>query len=272
MTNILLFFIFIGIFVLIILKLKELKLMEKQVNFILTPCCLVYFCLLSLLFLDDLYRALRHPQLLFFNNYTEYGFISLAFLIFIFIRKKMKTKLSFVLSFLISYMFIYAAYDFFTEIKKQHSVNISAENEKISVNLNNKIKSEKERIVEVMSENASLVEKEAELKRTGLDIDTLLHKLDKKEVKTLNIILAYNQTFEPEEVMLIVQGLAKAKDKKAYLKNLIPSEELDFYRSYAKQISSSQEPITELIKSRKGNSNIEKYINTIKIADDYIRR
>lgn len=133
-------------------------------------------------------------------------------------------------------------------------------------------KSEKERIIEVMSEENSLAYKEAELKRTGLDIDTMLHQLDKKEVKTLNIILAYNQTFEAEEVLLIVQGLVKAKDKQIYLKNLIPPQELDYYRSYAKQISRAQEPITELIKSRTGDSNIERYINTIKIADDFIRR
>ena len=133
-------------------------------------------------------------------------------------------------------------------------------------------KSEKERIIEVMSEDSSLNEKENELKKTGLDIDTLFHQLDKKEVKTLNIILAYNQTFDPEEILLIVQGLVKAKDKKNYLKNLIPPQELDYYRSYAKQISRAQEPITELVKSRRGDSNIERYINTIKIADDFIRR
>lgn len=133
-------------------------------------------------------------------------------------------------------------------------------------------KSEKERIIEVMSGDSDLNEKENELKKTGLDIDTLFHQLDKKEVKTLNIILAYNQTFDPEEILLIVQGLVKAKDKKNYLKNLVPPQELDYYRSYAKQISRAQEPITELIKSRRGDSNIERYINTIKIADDFIRR
>ena len=102
MTNILLFLIFITLFILVILKLKELNLMEKQVDFILSPYCIIYLFLLVILFLNDLYGSIRYPQFLLFNNYPEYIFISIALFNFIFIRKKLNNILSFTLSFVIS--------------------------------------------------------------------------------------------------------------------------------------------------------------------------
>lgn len=132
------------------------------------------------------------------------------------------------------------------------------------------MKAESEAIIEIMSEDKEINEREADLKRLGLDIDSQLSKLDKIDRRTLNAVLAFKQIRDPEEILIITHNLVKSNKRKEFLRSLIPDEELELYRSYAKQVTATRENVNKLVKQRK-KSGIEGYIESLDIADKYIR-
>lgn len=134
-------------------------------------------------------------------------------------------------------------------------------------------KAENEAIIEIMSDNSrSLMDREGDLKNLGLDINSQLNRLEPIDRRTLNAVLAYKQIRNPEEILMITQALVKSHNRKEFLRSLIPDEELGFYRHYSSQVTKSRSHVNELIKNRKNKSGIEAYLETLEIADKYIRQ
>ena len=119
-------------------------------------------------------------------------------------------------------------------------------------------------IAEQMTEPKEIREKN--LKAMGLDIDSILSRMEFTDISNFNIAVSFMKIRDEEELLICAYNYLKAKDKKEFIDSMMTKEERMFFSAYKNIIFINKEKINNTISDGNG---IDNYIESLNIIDSY---
>lgn len=102
--------------------------------------------------------------------------------------------------------------------------------------------------------------KQKQLEILGLDVDSQLKQMRAIDRRTLNAILSFKGIRDEREIILIMQQLNHADNKKEFLRDMLSDQELPAFRVFSKNLKTNKEQINAKIRRLKGKKGIENYV------------
>ena len=119
-------------------------------------------------------------------------------------------------------------------------------------------------IAEQMTEPKEVREKN--LKAMGLDIDSLLTRMELADVRNFNAAVSFMKIRDEEELLMCAYNYFKSKDKQGFIDSMMSDDEKMFFNAYKDNISKNRKKINKSVKREKG---IDNYIESLNIIDSY---
>lgn len=119
-------------------------------------------------------------------------------------------------------------------------------------------------IAEQMTEPKEVREKN--LKAMGLDIDSLLTRMELADVRNFNAAVSFMKIRDEEELLMCAYNYFKSKDKQGFINSMMTDDEKMFFNAYKDNISKNRKKINKSVKREKG---IDNYIESLNIIDSY---
>ena len=119
-------------------------------------------------------------------------------------------------------------------------------------------------IAEQMTEPKEIREKN--LKAMGLDIDSLLTRMELADVRNFNAAVSFMKIRDEEELLMCAYNYFKSKDKQGFIDSMMSDDEKMFFNAYKDNISKNRKKINKSVKREKG---IDNYIESLNIIDSY---
>ena len=119
-------------------------------------------------------------------------------------------------------------------------------------------------ISELMTEPKEIREKG--LKLAGLDIDTLLTRMELADVRNFNAAVSFMKIRDEEELLMCAYNYLKSNDKQGFIDSMMTDDEKMFFNAYKDNISKNRKKINKSVKREKG---IDNYIKSLNIIDGY---
>ena len=119
-------------------------------------------------------------------------------------------------------------------------------------------------IAEQMTEPKEVREKN--LKSMGLDIDSLLTRMELADVRNFNAAVSFMKIRDEEELLMCAYNYFKSKDKQGFIDSMMSDDEKMFFNAYKDNISKNRKKINKSVKREKG---IDNYIESLNIIDSY---
>ena len=111
--------------------------------------------------------------------------------------------------------------------------------------------------------------KEQQLKILGLDVDSQLSKMERIDRNTLNSILAFKGIRDEREILLIMQQLNHADNKKEFLEELLEENEMGAYKIFQERLKRQNKALKQAVSKRRNKNGINAYLETLDIANSY---
>lgn len=119
-------------------------------------------------------------------------------------------------------------------------------------------------IAEQMTEPKEVREKN--LKAMGLDIDSLLTRMELADIRNFNAAVSFMKIRDEEELLMCAYNYFKSKDKQGFIDSMMSDDEKMFFNAYKDNISKNRKKINKSVKREKG---IDNYIESLNIIDSY---
>lgn len=119
-------------------------------------------------------------------------------------------------------------------------------------------------ISELMAEDKEVREKG--LKLAGLDIDSLLSRMEIADVRNFNAAVSFMKIRDEEELLMCAYSYLKSKDKKGFIDSMMTDDEKMFFNAYKDNIQKNRKQINNSIAKERG---IDNYIKSLDIINGY---
>lgn len=119
-------------------------------------------------------------------------------------------------------------------------------------------------ITEQMSEPKEMREKN--LRAMGLDIDSLLSRMELADVRNFNAAVSFMKIRDEEELLMCAYSYLKSKDKKGFIDSMMTDDEKMFFNAYKDNIQRNRKKINSSVSKERG---IDNYIKSLDIINEY---
>lgn len=243
----------------IFFKVKNIEIKNKKIEINLFVFLAVIIPELNFLYIYDYPYSFK---------FCLFSLIILLFLnIFFIYYKKLKFsyKISIVILILILFNF---TREYKEEIfyKEKEIITNSSDNipKKIMINSSNDMSEEIVFIKKQMTEPKEVREKN--LKAMGLDIRSILSRMDFKDISNFNMAVSFMKIRDEEELLICAYNYLKSKNKQEFIDSMMTDEEKMFFSAYKNRAFINKKKINSAVSDGDG---IDNYIESLNIIDSY---
>lgn len=119
-------------------------------------------------------------------------------------------------------------------------------------------------IAEQMTEPKEVREKN--LKAMGLDIRSILSRMDFKDISNFNMAVSFMKIRDEEELLICAYNYLKSKNKQEFIDSMMTDEEKMFFSAYKNRAFINKKKINSAVSDGDG---IDNYIESLNIIDSY---